>query len=280
MYYTKAEAYQIFRKTEEDIENFEISFNKFADDAESMSPSSLKSGIKRLRRSMEKINLNNLDPYLEMQKGSVNSAELEERVNLSKSKMAEFENLLNDMDNSIFNEPAKDDSDDKIQSGISDIKNNFEFIKKQYGSSDMDTTISELKKLDREIGRLDFAELEEGDYDDMIQIRNDVASLKRNMIGVQKSEKYGPYLKTPIAELIDKYISLPPKKKEGRTAAFLDFIEDPANIEMWEPAIKRIIAKKMTAKEFRTFYDAIQTAMRGADTFESFEDYKIKNEKA
>ena len=68
----------------------------------------------------------------------------------------------------------------------------------------MDAIIPEVKKLERDLSRLDFAELEEGDYDEMLQIKNETTILRKKLIGLQKSEKYGPYLEAPLEELLDE----------------------------------------------------------------------------
>ncbi|HPI81626.1 MAG TPA: hypothetical protein PK122_00135 [Candidatus Paceibacterota bacterium] len=268
--YSKNQAYRIFIIVGQELKEFEQSLSRFLEDADSMPLNLKRSRIRKLKNQLEKINLKNLDYFLDHIKGTSYYDEFKEEADEMISKADEMEEKLYaaGQDEPVEEEPSKDNSN------LEDIRNRYNFIKREYGSSDIDTMIAELKKLDREIGRLDFEYLEEGDYDEMLQIRNDVSSLKKILEGVKKSEKYGPYLKEPLKELVEKYSNILNKDRiAARVATIIDFIEDPEIIEIYEPSIKRIISKKMTAKEFRAFEDSVLTARKNYQKFESLKDY-------
>ncbi len=275
MYQTKGEAYKNFRNTEEAIIAFEDQFNRFLDDAESMSPALTKSHIRRLKRNLDKIDLADFESYLGMIEGEFHT-EFSERAQRSIAKVDEFETAMYDLESSAS--PSAVPKPDKSETLMDQIRSKFQFVSKEYLDSDLDAIIPEVKKLERDLSRLDFAELEEGDYDEMLQIKNETTALRKKLIGLQKSEKYGPYLEAPLRELVDGQNPTGGKDwTEQKLITILQYIEDPDHIDMWEPAIKRIIAKKMSRKEFKTFWDSVFSAMSVKESFESIINYNDRN---
>jgi hypothetical protein len=96
---------------------------------------------------------------------------------------------------------------------------------------------------------------------------------------VEKSEIYGPYFKNALYDLFLNNITLGNKNKAEHLAnKIADYVEDPEKIDLFEPAIKRIISKKMTPKEFRTFYYNLKPIVF-TKKFESFNTYKGQYDK-
>jgi hypothetical protein len=155
------------------------------------------------------------------------------------------------------------------------IRDKYKFLQKQLDSADTAQIVKDARRLENILSRLNFEDLAEEDYQEIVDIKNDVSKMIINLQGVEKSEKYGPYINAPLVELIANHITLGNREiAESKAAAILDFIEAPERIDMFEPAIKRIIARKMTPKEFKAFYNSIMSMISGSRKFESFEYYK------
>jgi hypothetical protein len=198
----------------------------------------------------------------------------DEFVNKLKADLSLFKGTAETIQNKIADN-SNIKKEDPHKTKIESIKTTYNLLKKEVNTMDIDVAINDTKRLEREIDKLNFAELPEGDYDDMLEIKNDISKIIKTFQGVQKSEKYGPYLESPMYDLILHNITNGSKDAaKTRTATILDFIEKPERIDIFEPPIKRIIAKKMTPKEFKQFYQSIITMKEGNREFESFDSYK------
>jgi hypothetical protein len=270
MYYTKASAFKTFMEFEKSVDELSMEVEKLSRNADSMSPTLIRSSVRRIKRRFQEISRSDVEPYLDMIDGAL-KIEFQNRAVEAISKLDSARKDLYDLEGSASPSPSPEY---KTESSLEGIRRAYAFIKREYLSSDIDMMLDEVKKLERDINKLDFEYLEEGDYDEMLQIKNDISSIKRTLLGTKKSEKYGPYLEAPMRELVYKYSGiLNHERINQRAATILDFIEDPERIDLYEPAIKRIMSKKMTAKEFKTFMDSVLTARENMQKFESLKDY-------
>jgi hypothetical protein len=282
---TAQEAYKTFNKIHSKFEEIRTIYSHLKADIDVMSDSQIKSQVTKILNRISKIDLDlisdcveSLSKYLiydDVKKQSYQiSADIDEIKNFIYSlKGTKKEAIL---------EPNDEDELEKstpLDKKVDYIRGKFNFLQKEMDSSDTPTIIRDAKRLENTLARLNFEDLPEGEYEEMVDIKNNVSKMIRSLQGVEKSEKYGPYILTPLVDLIAHNITLGNEEKaKEKAAAILNFIEDPERIDMFEPAIKRIIAKKMTPKEFKTFYQSITSMMTGEKKFESFKNYKDRYE--
>ena len=279
--YSKPEAYRLFSKFEDEVEKIKVMFQNLKDDLNDMPPEQLRSSARKILSLLNKLDFNEVEQYLEALKGF---ADLPTLIKTYEKISDDVENMKHELFSLVEKKKQEVQQTQKPykKSKIEQIKSRYKFLKKEIDVMDIDVAIDDAKSLEREVSRLDFAELPEGDYNEMIEIRNDLAKTIKIFQGVEKAEKYGPYLEAPLLKLVSEII-MNKEKAEKRTAGILDFIEDPERIEMFEPAIKRIIARKMTPKEFKQFYETIISTMGANESIDYsgmklFETYESQNE--
>jgi hypothetical protein len=263
------QAYKLFLTFVDDVEKIEILYNNLKQDIDGLSSAQFISQSRKILNALNKLNIIDVKDALNILKKHPVYAEFKREYNKINNKINDIKDFIYSQDIQGNKKPAEKKSKADI------VRSKFDFLEKQIDSVDIETAIKDAKALEREVSRLDFEELPEGDYDDMVSIKNNLSKIINVYQGVEKSEKYGPYIEAPLIELIANNITLGNEEKaKAKAATILDFIEDPDRIDMFEPAMKRIIAKKMTAKEFKTFYDAVATQISSQNKFQSFKDYK------
>lgn len=279
--YSKPEAYRLFSKFEDEVEKIKVMYQNLKDDLNDMPLEQLRSSARKILSLLNKLDFNEVEQYLEALKGFADLPALRKTYEKISADVENMKHYLFSLVEKKKQEKAQVQKPYK-KSKIEQIKSRYNFLKKEIDVMDIDVAIDDARSLEREVSRLDFAELPEGDYNEMIEIRNDLAKTIKIFQGVEKAEKYGPYLEAPLLKLVSEII-MNKEKAEKRTAGILDFIEDPERIEMFEPAIKRIIARKMTPKEFKQFYQTIMSTMGANESIDYsgmklFETYESQNE--
>ena len=144
------------------------------------------------------------------------------------------------------------------------------------GLSENSTILKDATRLENLLSRVSYENLTEADFEELVNMKNSVADTVKTLRSIEKADKYGPYLRAPLFKMIIQYVTRGDKDEAHKlTDAAIDFIEEPGRIEMFEPAIKRIIAQKMTQVEFNKFYNIIESGIkRNKGKFESFSSYK------
>lgn len=273
-------AYQTYKsilKLEQQINEIVALYNNLKADKDIMSPAQIKSLARKITQRIIKIDVNNLDDKVEALRSYIAYDEVKKKVEKFKRSIEEIKRYVYSIDDSEEYEEEQENVPENKK--VSLIRDKYRFLQKLIDTASTETVIKDAKRLESLISRVNFEDLPEGEYDEMVQIKNEVAELISNLEGIEKSEKYGPYIHDPLVDLIANIYTLGNRERaENKAAAVLNFIEDPKRITMFEPAIKRIIAKKMTSKEFRTFYESIMSMIKGERTFESFATYRGRNE--
>lgn len=273
-------AYQTYKsilKLEQQINEIVALYNNLKADKDIMSPAQIKSLARKITQRIIKIDVNNLDDKVEALRSYIAYDEVKKKVEKFKRSIEEIKRYVYSIDDSKEYEEEQENVPENKK--VSLIRDKYRFLQKLIDTASTETVIKDAKRLESLISRVNFEDLPEGEYDEMVQIKNEVAELISNLEGIEKSEKYGPYIHDPLVDLIANIYTLGNRERaENKAAAVLNFIEDPKRITMFEPAIKRIIAKKMTSKEFRTFYESIMSMIKGERTFESFATYRGRNE--
>jgi hypothetical protein len=279
------EAYEEFKKLEKQVNEVRAIYNHLKSDIASMSDGQIKSQVTKILNRITKIDFDLINDYLEALKSYLIYDDLKLKAEEILKDIDEIKEYVYSLKKEeIKPEPKpepKPEEDTTVPHAnkLDIIRDKYTFLQKEIDASDTDAVIKDAKRLDTLLSNLNFEDLPEGDYEEMFKIKNEVSRIIKNLVGVEKSEKYGPYIMAPLIELIANIYTLGNKAKaEQKAATLLNFIEDPERIEMFEPAIKRIIAKKMTPKEFRTFYESTKAMIRGEKKFESFGKYKERNE--
>jgi hypothetical protein len=266
-------AYAFFEKFESQFFEIRSLYYHLKKDHEKLSEKQLKVQINKILNRITKLDFDKVEENLDiLSKHAIHDDMIEFVSNVKK--------LLEEVKRFIFalqqEEPIEDEDQNisKVKQ-LDLIRDKYKFLEKQIDSADTETLIKDAKRIENLLARINFEDLPEGDYEELVNIKNDISQKIKTFQGIQKSEKYGPYLLDALSELISHYYTLGSKEKaDSRAAGIVDFIENPARIEMFESVIKRIIAKKMTAKEFKRFYDAVLSMMSGERKFESFNSYK------
>jgi hypothetical protein len=274
------ETYRAITKLEKQVEEIKALYNNLKSDTEMMSPAQINSQRKKILQKISRIDLELLDENVESLKSYIIYSQVKEKAEDFKNTIEEIKKYAY----SLEDEKEVEQDDEEIENvpenkKVNLIRDKYKFLQKLVDTANTETVVKDAKRLESLISRINFEDLPEGDYEEMVNIKNEVSEMINNLEGIEKSEKYGPYILEPLIDLFASIYTLGNKEKaEAKAATVLNFIEDPKHIKMFEPAIKRIIAKKMTPKEFRTFYDSIKTMMRGEQKFESFANYKGRNE--
>jgi len=272
------EAYKIISDIEKRVDEIKALYHNLKSDISLMSQVQINSLIRRILYRLSKIDITELDENLQELSGFAIYDEAENKIKDIKNTIAEIKKYIY----SIEEESEEDEEEINVPENkkVSLIRDKYRFLQKLIDSSEnTEAIIKDAKRLDNIIARVNFEDLPEGDYDEMVNIKNEISKLIKTLEGVALSEKYGSYIKNPLIDLIANIYTLGNREKaENKAATILNFIENPQNIYMFEPAIKRIIAKKMTPKEFRLFHDSIMSMMKGEKKFESFESYKERHE--
>jgi hypothetical protein len=269
-------AHKTITQTEKQFREIITLYNHLKSDTNVMSSTQINSQIRKILQRINKIDLKLIDECLESLKRSLIYDQTKEKIDSHLSTMDEIKKYVY----SLQNQDEEEDEEDvnmPENKKIKLIKDKYAFLQKSAATSNTSSVIKDAKRLENLISRINFEDLPEGDYEELLHIKNDVSNIIETYIGIEKSEKYGPYIMEPLMELLEKTKTLGSKQKsEQRAAWLLNFIEDPKNINMFEPAIKRIIARKMTIKEFNTFYDSVVSMINSRKQFESFNNYKNK----
>jgi hypothetical protein len=277
------ESYEFFKKLEKQLNEINSLYNNLKADINRMSAGQIKLQTSKLLHRITKINLDEVNDYVKQATGyGIQDA--------MRKKGKEVENTIKKVKDFIYSLKEPEKSQEEIETQTEDrttpldkkldyIRDKYAFLQKEMDTTDTATVLRDAKRLENILARLNFEDLPEGDYEEMVNIKNDVSKMIRTLQGVEKSEKYGPYIHTPLVDLISNVFTLGNREKaETKAATLLNFIEDPERINMFEPAMRRIIAKKMTPKEFKTFYKSAISMMRGERKFESFGDYMDRYE--
>jgi len=271
---TAKEAYSNFEKISKQVTEVKTLYSHLKSDAKMMNEKQLKSQALKLLNRINKIDLDALKVSVQALKNYVvfdDVKEAEQLINSTLTSIKEYLYTLQDTESDIEVTP----------SAIEGIKKKYDFLQKMVndGLAENDTILKDAIRLDSVLGRVSYEDLSEEDYEQLVKMKNDVSDIVKTLKSVEKSDKYGPYLRSPLYGLIIKYISRgDADEAKNLTDDAIDFIEEPGRIEMFEPAIKRIIAQKMTQAEFNKFYTTIEAGLkRGKSKFESFNSYKEFN---
>jgi len=273
------EAYQFFKQLEKQMDEINSLYNNLKVDIKDMMPGQIKIQSRKILHRLSKIDLEEIKNKIKEASGYALEKNLRNRGEETIQTIEKIKKFIYSIEN--YQETIKAQEDDVVlppTKKLDFIKDKYTFLQKEIDSADTSTIIKDAKRLENTLSRLNFEDLPEGDYDEMVNIKNDVSKMIRTFQGVEKSEKYGPYIHEPLVKLILDVFTHDQEQAETKAATILDFIEDPERIHMFEPAMRRIIAKKMTPKEFRTFFKSVISMMKGERKFESFGDYKERYE--
>lgn len=275
-----AEAYKEFSKLQKQFEEVKTIYNHLKSDIKVMSEQQIKSQSQKILNRISKIDLDILDECLEAMKGYLVYERAKEEADKMRSDITIMKNFIYSLkENGTKISDSDDISSTPRDKKLDYIRDKYVFLQKEVETADTATLIRDARRLENTIARLNFEDLPEGDYQEMVDIKDEVSKMIRTFKGVEKSEKYGPYILEPLIDLIANTITLGNREAaEQKAATILNFIEDPAHIDMFEPALKRIIAKKMTLKEFKIFVNSIYSMMKGEKKFESFANYQEGHE--
>jgi hypothetical protein len=246
-----------------------------------MSEQQIKSQSQKILNRISKIDLDILDECLAAMKGYLVYNRAKEEAIKMRADIITIKNFIYSLKSNTKNN--LDDSDNVSltprDKKLDYIRDKYVFLQKEVETADTATLIRDARRLENTISRLNFEDLPEGDYQEMADIKNEVSKMIKTFQGIEKSEKYGPYILEPLIDLIANTITLGNREAaEQKAATILNFIEDPERIDMFEPAMKRIIAKKMTPKEFKIFFTSIYSMIKGERKFESFAKYQEGHE--
>lgn len=276
-----SEAYKEYSKIQKQLDEVKTIYNHFKSDIKVMSEQQIKSQSQKILNRISKINLNTLDQCLEAMKGYLVYERAKEEADKMRSDIITIKNFIYSLkeNGAITSGDANDISSTPRDKKLDYIRDKYIFLQKQVETADIETLIRDARRLENTIARLNFEDLPEGDYQQMVDIKNEVSKMIRTFQGIEKSEKYGPYILEPLIDLITNTITLGKRDiAEQKAATILNFIEDPSRIDIFEPAMKRIIAKKMTPKEFKIFINSVYSMMKGEKKFESFANYQEGHE--
>lgn len=275
-----AEAYKEFSKLQKQFEEVKTIYNHLKSDIKVMSEQQIKSQSQKILNRISKIDMDILDECLEAMKGYLVYERAKEEADKMRSDISTMKNFIYSLKGDTSDTTEADDiSSTPRDKKLDYIRDKYVFLQKEVETADTATLIRDARRLENTIARLNFEDLPEGDYQEMVDIKDEVSKMIKTFKGVEKSEKYGPYILEPLIDLIANTITLGNREvAEQKAATILNFIEDPAHIDMFEPALKRIIAKKMTPKEFKIFVNSIYSMMKGEKKFESFANYQEGHE--
>ena len=267
----KLEAYKLFSRFEDDVEDIRTMYRNLKSDLQDTPPAQVHATASKILSLINRLDFGKNQEYLDALEGFVGLADMVESDEKIREEAAEMKRELFP----LAEAPKKEEKPVPTKkSKTESIRSRFAVVQKEAENMDIGVAIDDIKRLQRDVGGLDYAELPEEDYDDMVKMRNDLSKMLATYQGVEKSEKYGPYLKEPMVDLVVHYVTNGSRDiGEKKALRILDFVEDPERIDMFEPAIKRIIARKMTAKEFRSFYQSIVSMARDERKFESYSSY-------
>jgi len=271
------DTYNFILKVKKQVELINTLYINLRDDINNISPSQRNSQIKKILNRLSQINVDNLNIELKKIESSLffeQSQKIVKTIESDINKIKEYIYSIQTNQEDQFDNEESIVPENKL---VNLIRDKYSFLTKLVNSGNVETSIiiRDAKRLETIITRLNFENLQEGVYEKMLRIKNDVSSIVQTMVGIEKTEKYGPYFYKPLIDLIAANYTLGNlDKAKAKAIPIIDFIEDPKNITMFEPPIKRIIAKKMTNKEFKLFYDSILTMIKGKRKFESFNNYK------
>jgi hypothetical protein len=269
---TVQEAYTTFEKISKQIAEVKTLYNHLKDDASKMDERQQKSQAQKLLNRITKIDVDALNTSVQALRNTVGYEDV-------KDATKNLEKTISTIKDYLFGLQSSDE--EEVQpSEIEGIKKKYDFLQKMInnGTAENSIILKDATRLDNILSRVKYENLSEEDYDVLVDMKNYIADTVKTLKSIEKSDKYGPYLRSPLYGLIVKYVSRGDAEEAKKlTDDAIDFIESPGRIEMFEPAIKRIIAQKMTQGDFNKFYSTIESGLRRGKKFESFNSYKETN---
>lgn len=278
------DAYKILKKIQKQVDEIKTIYSHLKSDISVMSDGQIRSQVTKILNRISKINISLIDECVDSLEGYLIFEKVKKQGQTINYDINEIKNFIYSIsekkDEKIEDFEDEETKDNPLNKKLDLIRDKYKFLEKEIGTAeDTQAVIKDAKRLENALSRINFEDLPEGDYEEMYNIKNQVSKMIKSLSGVEKSEKYGQYLKTPLIKLLSDNITSGDKEKaEIKAITIIDFIEAPERIDMFEPAIKRIIAKKMTPKEFKTFYKSVMTMISGERKFESFGEYKRRYE--
>jgi len=269
---TVQEAYATFEKISKQIAEVKTLYNHLKEDASKMDERQQKSQAQKLLNRITKIDVDALNTSVQALRNTVVYEDV-------KDATKNLEKTISTIKDYLFGLQSSDE--EEVQpSEIEGIKKKYDFLQKMInnGIAENSIILKDATRLDNILSRVKYENLSEEDYDVLVDMKNYIADTVKTLKSIEKSDKYGPYLRSPLYGLIVKYVSRGDAEEAKKlTDDAIDFIESPGRIEMFEPAIKRIIAQKMTQGDFNKFYSTIESGLRRGKKFESFNSYKETN---
>jgi len=257
------QAHKKFKDISNKVDEIYSIYMMLKSDIDEMTDTQIRSQVRKILNRLPNVSDYAIDQALDSLKSFLIYGRLKVQSDEMKRKISEVKSFVYSLD-----KDTPEVSDKKIQ----EIKDRYNYIKKNEDTQDLDSLIKYAKITENALLRLNFEQLSEEDAKELGNIKSDLASLIKNFEGVQKSRKYGPYLYEPIYRLASEtYAKRNPEKAESITATILDFIERPDKIEMFEPYIKRLINKRMKGPEFVRFYKSVMSMRGGEKKYESTE---------
>lgn len=270
---TAQEAYNTFEKINKQITEVKTLYSHLKEDASKMDERQLKSQAQKLLNKITKIDVDALNVSVQALKNTVVFDDV-------KDSSKNLEKTISTIKDYLFGIQQSEDEEEVQPSEIEGIKKKYDFLQKMIndGTAENSIILKDATRLDSLLSRVKYENLSEEDYDVLVDMKNYIADTVKTLKSIEKSDKYGPYLRSPLYGLIIKYVSRGDAEEAKKlTDDAIDFIEAPGRIEMFEPAIKRIIAQKMTQGDFSKFYSTIESGLRRGKKFESFNSYKEYN---
>ena len=269
---TAQDAYKTFEKISKQINEIKVLYNHLKNDSELMNDKQLKFQSRKILNKISNVDIDELKECVNFLKEYVVYDEI-------KKTSSTLINNLNKIKDYLYSQEETESDIEVTPNAIESIKHKYEFLQKMVddGSAENSIIIKDANRLDNLLSRINYENLSETDYEELVNMKNSVADIIKTLKSIEKSDKYGPFLRSPLYKLIYSYITRGNEEEAKKlTNDALDFIENPnmSNIEMFEPAIKRIIADKMTQPEFNKFYNMIESGIkRSKGKFESFNSY-------
>lgn len=266
------DAYTYFEKTIKQYDDVKNIFNHLKDDISNMESNQIKSQSNKILNKILKIDIERLREVVQILEKTIIGGDIKRGESTIINGIKNIKSYLYNLDD--------DREKSKPESEISLIKQKYDFLQKMINDGQVDNSVilKDTNIIDKMLSNIKYENLSEDDYDVMVDMKNYVSDLLKTLKSIEKADKYGPYIRKPLYSLIVKYVTRGDGDEAKKlTDNALDFIESPGRIEMFEPAIKRIIAQKMTQQEFNKFYNIIESGVKNSRKFESFNSYKEYN---
>lgn len=283
---TAYEAYLELIKYNKPIKSIDALYSNLVNDIDLMQPKQIKMLANRILTRVSKINTNEIENLIATTKNSLFYDKSKDTGDYFIEKIQTIKEYLY----SVLTPETNEETSEVENKKVNEVKSKYEFLQKMINSADssMVSVLKEAKRLDNLISRVNFEDLSDDEYNEILEIKNEVDTQIQELEGLVVAERYQNLIKQPLIDTTAHIITLGNKAKaEIEVNKLLDIIQAPPYAAMFEPMVRKIISRKVKPTEFKTFFYMVMGMYREMIAennntseqnfmFESFSNFKKK----